>query len=210
MNRTKPLAVAFLALLGGCDTLQNSQLPFWVSQNEQPVAQAATVEKPHRQNWLSNRSKAVPPKVSRRDRSLGGAAYRQEGFVHVLDNRSSHKSGIPIVYPPTVSLSASTAVQMGRANSEVYGRSIYEQERWDRYCNRGHGMDLNDVKFIQRTGVQNVPGSLRATCELPPFDLSEYSKAWSRHCSGNTTTADQRIVTATQMPYYLKQSCSGK
>ncbi len=111
MNPTKPLAVAFLALLGGCDTLQKTQLPFWVSQNEQPTAHTAAMEQPNRKMWLSNRSKAAPPKVSHRERSLGGAAYRQEGFVHVLDNQSSHRAVVPMVYPPIVSSSALSAVQ---------------------------------------------------------------------------------------------------
>lgn len=221
MKRSSVL-IALLSGLAGCADLQSSQLAFW---NAAPLQAVSTEQQKHipapTHGVTIARQKAAPPRLAQRDLSLGGAAYRQEGYVHVLDNRKTLSSASkpdparPMVIKHSGTQPHKHSRQSSSSASSQYndqkGYSIYELERWKRYCNRGKDMGAADLRFVQRAGIANVPSAMSATCQPPSFSLSDYTQAWEQYCrTGQSKLREYEIIARTQMPAQLRGACDRK
>ena len=124
----------------------------------------------------------------------GGAAYREEAYRHVLAARNAtdladHAS------EPTFTAHAAAAVA-----TVTHSYSIYETQRWERFCGAGK-MDIEDWDFVAQEGRSNVPAELEATCTPPAFTRQEFLEAWKATCAGGTPTpAQEHIRNATVAP----------
>lgn len=80
-------------------------------------------------------------------------------------------------------------------SSPKEGYSLYELNRWERFCDNGKGMDEADWKFVSRNGgAQNIPVMLRKSCDVPSHDYKTYLAAWTGFCTGSGITSTQRDI----------------
>ncbi|CAM5562425.1 hypothetical protein [Eoetvoesiella caeni] len=103
----------------------------------------------------------------------GGAAFRQPAYIHVLGNGNATLKGSKIE-PVGRLFDSSELIASSLAKlddiKKGQGYSVYELSRWERYCNKGKGMDKKDWAFIRQVGVQNVPASLVGQCSPPKIN----------------------------------------
>ena len=136
----KPLLSALLAsaLLSGCT--HRSAMDTQVAVTEPPI---------------------LPPRVQTLDwghSGRAGAAERQPGWVHVLgENSLNHDLGQRDHLPAHETMRTGNSVPEKTTVNRGY--SHYEMQRWERYCNRGKGMDRRDREFVRQEGYR-VPQSL--------------------------------------------------
>ena len=118
--------------------------------------------------WMSQTHRELTQDWGNTER--GGAALRQPAYIHVLGttkaggNLTAASPTGKLVDPADMiatSLSKLNDIQKGK------GYSVYELQRWERFCNHGLGMDKRDWAFVKKEGVQNVPITLIGKCSPP-------------------------------------------
>lgn len=101
------------------------------------------------------------------EQSRGGAAMRSPSYYHSL--AGAVRSPRPgdreaITTEPALAIAKSI---MQSEQPKKRGYSVYEMQRWERYCNGGKGMDKRDWAFVRQEGEDNVPANLRPNCIRP-------------------------------------------
>lgn len=132
-----------------------------------------------------------------------GAAISQSSYVDVLGRRKTESYDY---HPPAKEVSPSeytsivTNPTQHALNNSGVSYTIYEKSRWSRFCGAGK-MDKNDIAFILKEGVQNIPEELVSTCRKPTWSLNDFDSAWNKKCLGSTLTpAENDIVLYTVQP----------
>lgn len=171
----------------------------------------------------------TPPEASKTNRvnrdltlawetsDLGGAAYRQAGYVHVLHedalwapgsnaSGSGSASGTNQTMPkeaaaPSVaeSLAVFKSIQDSDDKQTNKSYSFYELSRWERFCEAGKGMDEKDWLFVREEGLDNIPSDALAKCVPPGYGYQEYLRAWESFCTGKTISEPQRHIIKTSV-----------
>lgn len=143
----KPLVITLLASILLCGCAHRSEPPARVAVTATPIfpPQAQTVDWGH-----SGRA---------------GAAERQPGWVHVLaENPLNHDLGQRDYRLTHETMRTGNSVPEKTTVNRGY--SHYEMQRWERYCNRGKGMDRRDREFVSQENFQ-VPAAMRDHCQPP-------------------------------------------
>lgn len=201
-------ALLAVALLSGCASMESTP----------PEAEAEVAVDP------------AEGKIQRVNRGLsvdwdnmgrGGAAMRQPAYIHVLGESSLQAASNNIQNVP--SGDAGQADGAGARNGDGLrealstlkdlqqgkGYSLYELSRWERFCNKGHGMDERDWRFVESEGADNVPTTLQVNCSPPTFTYGDYLTAWTRFCTHNEPSqADRQIVRVTVRPQSAVNPCA--
>lgn len=152
--------------------------------------------------------------VAERSGHLSGAGCNAPGVVHVVDvNTCSICEGqhLPTESAPVMK----TPEQIPPQTKPVgEGLSIYDLQRWERYCSGGKLLTHADWKFLIQQGLNNVPGPLASKCTPPSFSYDQYLSAWKHYCSASKVTLNDQeksILKTTQVrPKDIVGNCLGK
>lgn len=138
---------------------------------------------------------------------LGGAAIRQPAYVHVLGEGNLHESVHAASFtqvsnegaePATVVFALNeidTASKDKREGIEGQAYSLYEMQRWERFCDNGKNMDEADWLFVTKQGgMEQLPSILLASCKAPAHNYKSYLAAWVGFCTGASITSHQRDI----------------
>lgn len=143
-----------------------------------------------------------------------GAAMHHPDYVHVLGDRHDWAE----INGPYGSLDSGDGRNKGRTRTLSYsgsknsrpgtGFSVYELQRWERYCNGGKGMDERDWRFVA-SEQYNPPLDALGSCRAPSFDYSNYLEAWTRFCNGSSqySSQDKAIVSNSSRPFTTVNPC---
>lgn len=147
------------------------------------------------------------------NRGRAGAAMLQPAYIHVLgeslnDRYELDSEQFSSGATPTPTPTNSTDNTSDR-NWISAGASMYELQRWERYCDQGRGMDEPDWRFVtEQGGRNNIPDILVVDCKPPEHDMTDYLSAWSLFCESETTTTEQRsIVRNSSRPRTVANPC---
>lgn len=237
MKQLLPLAVAIA--LAGCavgSTLPdipehpsaewvNEHLPAFRAEAERNPTKENRAAVERLESWADHQGRAQA-KMLQINRELtlawdnmgrGGAAIRQPAYIHVLGDEFNDR------YASTADLSDQTGTnedtvrealaRLGELRKEdspwSQGYSIYEMERWERFCDGGRGMDEPDWTFVTRAGGRrNIPDALASDCRPPSYDYQDYLRAWTRFCdSDNPSRVDRDIVSDSVRPRSVVNPC---
>tara|TARA_R110002051_G_scaffold250392_1_gene309719 strand:+ start:1569 stop:2288 length:720 start_codon:yes stop_codon:yes gene_type:complete len=235
MNRRKLLAASLMLTLSACSTT-NTSLPeppaypsdAWLETNV-PLYVEAAEQRPTTTNRayaeelvaLAQRRERANAKMAQVDRELtlswgnrgrAGAAMLQPAYIHVLgeshNDRYEFDTGRLTSSAPSTTETTRPSNDSGERNWITAGASMYELQRWERYCDQGRGMDEPDWRFVTSQGDNNIPDMLIVNCSPPSHDMADYLNAWSRFCEAETTTAEQRsIVRNSSRPRTIVNPC---
>ena len=145
------------------------------------------------------------------NRGRGGAALRQPAYIHVLGDSLNARYDLDeesFLTPPETARAATVATSPER-NWVTSGASMYELQRWERFCDQGRGMDEPDWRFVtQAGGREQIPDLFMVDCSPPDHDLGDYLNAWTAFCEFEDTTAQQRqIVRNSSRPRSVVNPC---
>jgi hypothetical protein len=145
----------------------------------------------------------------------GGAAMRKPGYIHVLGDGKVGEAQNKMNDAEAIFSAESN--QKGDVNETLnafksltkgQGYSLYELSRWERYCNRGKGMDERDWRFIEAEGAEHIPSEIVVGCSPPAYTYQEYLSAWIAFCASKTITeADRLIVRSSVRPFSVVNPC---
>lgn len=237
IKRLIPLALA--ATLAGCalgqtvPEIPDDPSPEWVRENL-PVYQAEMERWPSKENKAAvaelqryaDYQGRAEAKMRRVDRELtlawdnmgrGGAAMRQPAYVHVLGESFNDR------YADIAQLAEQSGTDEDTIRDALarlhdasredrpwqVGYSVYEMERWKRFCDGGKGMDEPDWQFVtQAGGISGVPADYARDCRPPAHDYGDYLRAWTRFCEADgPSRADRDIVRDSVRPRTVVNPC---
>lgn len=144
------------------------------------------------------------------NRGRAGAAIRQPAYIHVLGEPLNDKYEIDItLFSAPAGNYPTTTDDEFEYSWITEGASMYELQRWERFCDGGQGMDEPDWQFVTKAGGENnIPEVLLVGCEPPSHGLDDYFQAWSLFCELEPTTAEQRkIVRNSVRPRSVANPC---
>jgi len=218
----KPILAASLALLlSACATTGTSTLPepptypsdSWLETNLSIYSEAAD-RNPTAANRalvadlkaLAERRQRQNDKMRQVDRELtlswgnrgrAGAAMLQPAYIHVLGESLNDRYEMDgdRFTTATNPVPPSGGTDSGDRDWISVGASMYELQRWERFCDSGRGMDEPDWRFVTEAGApNNIPDILVVGCKPPEHDITDYLQAWTSFCELDDTTADQRQI----------------
>jgi len=136
------------------------------------------------------------------DRHRSGAALNQEGYRFVLaKNRNSNildEQSKEVLIPINP---IETALDHVNDDEPIRSYSIYETQRWERFCGFGKKMDIRDWDFIAQQGREFVPEHLKSSCKPKAYTRIDYIAAWQASCDvGELSTSDKIIRAETIRP----------
>lgn len=177
--------------------------------------------------------------VAARSDYLAGAGCNAKGVIHVVDvNPCPLCDGerLPMKDSPTMKtaseLSQKEQKEPASKEPEAKGKngdgdgnkdekkagqadlSVYNLQRWERYCSGGKLLTHSDWKFLMKQGLDNVPAPLASNCTPPPFSYDQYLLAWKHYCSAKKVVLNDQekaILKTTQVrPKDVVGNCLGK
>jgi hypothetical protein len=163
----------------------------------QEVLQSAQYSK---KTYISEKPVGIDTTVTWNSDQRVGAAYKSEAYTHVLGQQNA--SDI-VDIPPTSTSSVERFQNPSNAikNAVNNGYSIYELQRWERFCGKGK-MNAKDWDFIAIEGRHNLPEHLKPACTPPSFSRNDYLHAWQRFCStGAISREDAFVINHTDSPH---------
>lgn len=145
--------------------------------------------------YINTKPTSMPATLAWNDAERGGAAIRQESYYHVVGRQNV--SDLKDVSPDsTLPLTPEASIQR---STKVVSYSIYEMQRWERFC--GHGkMNSKDWDFVASEGRENIPYHLIAECTAPTYTRQDYIDAWTASCHGGKPTPAQTIIRNSSIP----------
>lgn len=236
------LAVSLAVALSACATSGPEPLPTiptypsaeWLEDNN-PLYQEVATLYPSKQNIVA--AKKVQALLDQRQRELSklhqvdreltlswgnrgraGAAMLQPAYIHVLgESHNDHYDLNNQAFTPSRGFSSDSHGQGAGASDptrhwQTAGASMYEMQRWGRFCDDGTSMDESDWQFVTKAGAHdNIPDVLLMDCNPPAHDYDDYLAAWSRFCDQDGLSTTQKdIVRHSSRPYRFTDACPGR
>jgi hypothetical protein len=143
----------------------------------------------------------------------GGAAIRQPAYVHVLgdgnlgayenEGSMSGMTAHPDSSAPDIAAALKAADEVGAKtemndtsdSNGLRGHSVYELQRWERFCDGGKGMDEADWSFVTNSGSESgLPDIYQNNCDTPKHDYGSYLAAWTGFCTNVPISRVQRLI----------------
>lgn len=90
----------------------------------------------------------------------GGAAELQDTWYHSLNTPLAVEEKIELLTP----------------------LSLYEYQRWERYCSGAKSMTLADWEYVDSQGDELMPAGLKQDCSSPTFNYEQFKTAWFAYC----------------------------
>lgn len=236
MAKLTLLAASMALVLTACATTPTSSLPEppaypsdeWLATNvavyvERAESMPTTANKRVANDLvaLRDRRERENAKMSQVDRELtlawgnrgrAGAAMRQPAYIHVLGDSLNARYDMDSEQFTEAGGSPFGDQQNSGSSDRNWitaGASMYELQRWERFCDQGRGMDEPDWRFVTEAGGRNhVPEILTVGCTPPDHDLNDYLQAWTSFCElEDTSPAQRQIVRNSTRPRTVVNPC---
>lgn len=157
----------------------------------------------HEKHYVNIKPTARDATTSNDPERVAGAAIEAADYHHVLAKHRVEQLPDDAFDGAAKILEKSTPADKAQLEpiGTIHSYSVYEMQRWNRYCGKGGKMDKRDWEFITREGKKNLPDELIGDCKAPTFTQSEYLNAWDTYCKKNQLTeSERRITLATHSP----------